>query len=108
MAQNYANKLAAENKFEHSDSQAGENLYMEYSSGPLPMTSAMAEEAISSWYNEIETYDYSLGPRSPGMTGIEIKICLKQIVFWFSLCSCFDYLILESHFIIQITKSLFT
>lgn len=81
IAQINAEKLYDEDTFEENPIEtrryASENVYLKYSSTRPALITATAEEAIRSWYNEIETYDYSMGPSSPGITGIE-RIDLLQ------------------------------
>jgi pathogenesis-related protein 1 len=59
LAQNYANKLAANGRFEHDSAKYkysyGENLYA--SKKPLNEI-ATYEEAVNSWYVEKDYYDY--------------------------------------------------
>lgn len=58
-AQEWANYLANNNKFTHSNSQFGENLFaMSSTSLPKEQTSVI-DRAIDSWYSEEENYDYS-------------------------------------------------
>ena len=61
IAQNYANYLAKNSKFEHSRNRfgnetLGENLYMQWiSEGPVPISS---RTTVASWYSEINDYDF--------------------------------------------------
>jgi len=60
-AQEYADKLAASGNFEHSgDQRYGENLYWGWSS--LPGWVPKGTEAVTSWYAEGKTYDFSREP----------------------------------------------
>lgn len=60
-AQEYADQLAASGHFEHSgDQRYGENLYWGWSS--LPGWVPKGTEAVTSWYAEGKTYDYSKEP----------------------------------------------
>jgi len=60
-AQEYADQLAASGHFEHSgDQRYGENLYWGWSS--LPGWVPKGTEAITSWYAEGKSYDYSKEP----------------------------------------------
>lgn len=60
-AQEYADKLAASGHFEHSgDQRYGENLYWGWSS--LPGWIPKGTEAVTSWYAEGKSYDYSKEP----------------------------------------------
>jgi len=56
-AQAYAEKLAAQNKFEHSNNGYGENLYMMSSSAPL--TNLQGSKATQPWYDEIKDYRFN-------------------------------------------------
>ncbi len=58
-AQNWANYLATNNRFTHSGSNFGENLFS-MSSMSLPSEQTVViDRAIDSWYSEEENYDYS-------------------------------------------------
>jgi uncharacterized protein YkwD len=60
-AQEYADQLAASGHFEHSgDQRYGENLYWGWSS--LPGWVPKGTEAVTSWYAEGKSYDYSKEP----------------------------------------------
>ena len=64
VAQAYANKLAQNNKFEHSgNSKYGENLYGYW--GPAKSQSQAAIDAVNSWYSEVKDYDYNNPKFSP-------------------------------------------
>lgn len=62
-AQSWAEYLAANRVFEHSDrsqrNNAGENLYVYYTTAPSISADTLAEEAVKSWYDEVKDYDYS-------------------------------------------------
>ncbi|XP_047133447.1 Golgi-associated plant pathogenesis-related protein 1 [Hydra vulgaris] len=53
-AQAYAEYLASNDLFEHSDGKYGENLYMTMGGEPQNV----CDDASNSWYSEIENYDY--------------------------------------------------
>ncbi|CAF1187536.1 unnamed protein product [Didymodactylos carnosus] len=56
VAQEYAEYLAQNNLFQHSNHQGmGENLYMTSTTGQLSQNGA---DAVTSWYNEIHLYNY--------------------------------------------------
>jgi glioma pathogenesis-related protein 2 len=57
LAQNFAEWLAAHNRFEHSKSSYGENLYWGSSSAGL--TNIKGNVAVQSWYDEIKDYDFN-------------------------------------------------
>ncbi|UJR22971.1 hypothetical protein I4U23_025998 [Adineta vaga] len=58
-AQAYADKLAAENNFQHSNNGHGENLYMMSSSASI-VGLVPGSKATQSWYDEIKDYNYNL------------------------------------------------
>jgi uncharacterized protein YkwD len=62
-AQEWANKLAKENKFEHrTERKYGENIFMKWSSNPnAPIAGS---EAVESWYSEIKDHKFGQEPRS--------------------------------------------
>lgn len=60
-AQEWANKLARENSFNHrTERKDGENLWCIMSSNPNVKISP--EDAVNSWYNEIKYYRYDNNP----------------------------------------------
>ena len=62
-AQEWADKLAAENLFHHRpDPMYGENIYSSWSSDP--MAKIQGKDAVDSWYKEIEQYRAGEEPRS--------------------------------------------
>ncbi|CAF1355333.1 unnamed protein product [Adineta ricciae] len=58
IAQAYANKLAAENKFQHSQNGYGENLYYMGSSVSI-FEKVAGSKATQAWYDEIKDYNYN-------------------------------------------------
>ncbi|XP_032238340.2 protein PRY2 [Nematostella vectensis] len=59
----YALKLAQTQNFVHSDTSDGENLYnKETTSG----TVSTCQDAVDSWYSEIDNYDYTRYTNHPG------------------------------------------
>lgn len=62
-AQNWAQYLAANALFEHSAknqrNNAGENLYVYYTTGSSPAADTLAKEAITNWYDEVSAYNYA-------------------------------------------------
>jgi len=63
-AQSWANYLASNGVFEHSDSDAGENLYVSYTTASSVNAATLANQAVTNWYNEVSDYDY----RNPGFS----------------------------------------
>lgn len=67
-AQAWAQYLATNGLFQHSASNqrnnAGENLYVSYTTAPSINYATLANTAVQSWYNEVKLYNYS----SPGFS----------------------------------------
>lgn len=84
-AQSWAEYLAANQKFEHSTSAqrngAGENLYVYYTTGNID-AKTLADQAVTSWYNEVSKYDYNT-PVFSSTTGH-----FTQVVWKNSIKSC--------------------
>lgn len=80
-AQNWAQYLAANAIFEHSSrsqrNNAGENLYVYYTTGSAPAADTLAEEAVTSWYNEVSDYNYS-NPGFASATGHFTQVVWKN------------------------------
>jgi len=75
-AQEWADKLAKENRFDHrSNSQYGENLYCSWSSNPKKGVSG--DKAVESWYDEIKQHQFGTEPRSMG-TGHFTQVVWKN------------------------------
>ena len=84
-AQNYAENLATRGKMEHSkkaDRQkiygdwTGENLYYYWTTANLTITGA---DAIDSWYDEIEDYDFAKGvSKNGGVVGHFTQLVWKE------------------------------
>lgn len=75
-AQEWAEKLAKENKFEHRQNVPyGENLYCTWSSNPKRGCSG--SKAVESWYDEVEQHQFGTEPRSMG-TGHFTQIVWKN------------------------------
>jgi len=75
-AQEWANKLAKENKFEHRrDVPYGENLYCTWSSNPK--RGCPGSNVVESWYSEIEQHEFGVEPRSMG-TGHFTQVIWKN------------------------------
>lgn len=64
-AENWANTLAREDSFRHSDGEYGENIFMKWSSNPNH--TIKGEDAVNSWYDEIRIHEF--GRPSPSNTG---------------------------------------
>ncbi len=62
-AQQWAEYLAANGLFQHSTpaqrNNAGENIYVYYTTGSAPAVATMAKDAVTSWYSEVKDYDYT-------------------------------------------------
>ena len=67
-AQAWAQYLATNGLFQHSASNqrnnAGENLYVSYTTAPSINYATLANVAVQSWYNEVKLYNYN----SPGFS----------------------------------------
>ncbi|CAF0948007.1 unnamed protein product [Didymodactylos carnosus] len=78
IAQRYAEYLAQNNKFEHSDPKsrngAGENLYFFSTTGTLNVNGA---DAVVSWYNEIKYYNFNK-PGFSSQTGHFTQVVWKS------------------------------
>ena len=62
-AQSWAEYLASSGNFQHSDpsqrNNAGENLYVSYTTAPTINITTLAKEAVKDWYDEVSKYDYN-------------------------------------------------
>lgn len=80
-AQNWAQHLAAHAVFEHSSpsqrNNAGENLYVYYTTGSAPAADTLAKEAVTNWYNEVSAYNYS-NPGFASATGHFTQVVWKK------------------------------
>lgn len=67
-AQTWAQYLAAKGSFKHSAdnrrNNAGENLYVYYTTAPSISSDSLANTAVKSWYDEVKAYNYN----SPGFS----------------------------------------
>ena len=67
-AQTWAQYLAANGLFQHSAANqrnnAGENLYVYYTTAPSISSDSLANTAVQSWYDEVKAYNYN----SPGFS----------------------------------------
>ncbi|NEQ68309.1 MAG: secretion protein [Symploca sp. SIO2D2] len=77
-AQNWANHLASNGVFEHSKTNnVGENLFVSYTSASSVDSAALADQAVTSWYNEVSDYDYA-NPGFSGKTGHFTQVVWKN------------------------------
>ncbi len=77
-AQQWANRLASTQKFEHSGTKGqGENLYVYGTSGKLPTITEEANKAVDDWYNEIKKYNFN-NPGFSGATGHFTQVVWKS------------------------------
>lgn len=67
-AQSWAQYLASSGSFQHSSASqrnnAGENLYVYYTTAPSISSDSLANTAVKSWYDEVKAYNYN----SPGFS----------------------------------------
>lgn len=67
-AQSWADQLAASGSFQHSSASqrnnAGENLYVSYTTANSIAAGTLGNQAVTSWYNEVSAYNYA----SPGFS----------------------------------------
>jgi len=67
-AQTWAQYLASSGSFQHSSASqrrnAGENLYVYYTTAPSISSDSLANTAVKSWYDEVKLYNYN----SPGFS----------------------------------------
>jgi uncharacterized protein YkwD len=63
-AQQWAEYLAKNALFQHSTAaqrnNAGENIYVYYTTATTVTVATLATEAVKSWYNEVKDYDYAI------------------------------------------------
>ena len=63
-AQQWAEYLAAKALFQHSTAaqrnNAGENIYVYYTTASTVTAATLATEAVKSWYNEVKDYNYAI------------------------------------------------
>jgi uncharacterized protein YkwD len=79
-AQSWAEYLAANAVFEHSSrsqrNNAGENLYVSYTTAPSISADTLGKEAVTNWYNEVSDYNYA-NPGFSGKTGHFTQVVWK-------------------------------
>ncbi len=80
-AQSWAQYLADNKLFQHSDSTqrngAGENLYVYYTTATSITPDVLADKAVTSWYNEVSSYDYN-NPVFSSATGHFTQVVWKN------------------------------
>ena len=76
-AQNWAEYLANNGVLEHSDSDAGENLYVSYTTASSVDAATLANQAVTNWYNEVSDYDYN-NPGFSSETGHFTQVVWKN------------------------------
>ncbi|MEQ9236274.1 CAP family protein [Coleofasciculus sp. E2-BRE-01] len=76
-AQNWAEYLASNGVFEHSNSDAGENIYVSYTTASSVDAATLANQAVTSWYNEVSDYDYA-NPGFSSETGHFTQVVWKN------------------------------
>ncbi|NEP08971.1 MAG: secretion protein [Symploca sp. SIO2C1] len=76
-AQSWAEHLASTGAFEHSDTKAGENIYASYTTASSIDATNLANQAVTSWYNEVSDYDYA-NPGFSGKTGHFTQVVWKN------------------------------
>jgi uncharacterized protein YkwD len=77
-AQNWADYLATNGVFEHSNSSdVGENIYVSYTTASSVDAANLANQAVTSWYNEVSDYDYA-NPGFSSETGHFTQVVWKN------------------------------
>ncbi|NER23916.1 MAG: secretion protein [Symploca sp. SIO1C2] len=77
-AQSWANHLASNGVFEHSGTNnVGENLFVSYTTASSVDSAALANQAVTNWYNEVSDYDYD-NPGFSGKTGHFTQVVWKN------------------------------
>lgn len=76
-AQTWAENLASKGVFEHSQSDNGENLYVSYTTATSIPADTLADKAVTSWYNEVSSYDYD-NPGHSDTTGHFTQVVWKS------------------------------
>lgn len=82
-AQQWAEYLAANALFQHSTAtqrhNAGENIYVYYTTATTVSEVQLATEAVKSWYNEVKDYNYAI-PQFASNTGHFTQVVWKASV----------------------------
>lgn len=80
-AQSWAEYLATNALFEHSSpnqrNNAGENLYVYYTTGSSISATTLANETVKAWYDEVADYDYA-NPGFSSETGHFTQVVWKS------------------------------
>ncbi len=77
-AQDWANHLAIEKMFEHSDNlQVGENIYVSYDQRFSVSAKTMAKNVVKFWYSEVLNYNY-IKPGFSDKTGHFTQVIWKN------------------------------
>ena len=80
-AQSWAEYLAANGAFQHSSASqrnnAGENLYVSYTTAPSISADTLGNESVTNWYNEVSAYNYS-NPGFSSQTGHFTQVVWKN------------------------------
>ncbi len=80
-AQSWAEYLATNALFEHSSpdqrNNAGENLYVYYTTGSSISTTTLANQTVKAWYDEVKYYDYN-NPGFSSQTGHFTQVVWKS------------------------------
>ncbi len=80
-AQSWAQYLATNGLFQHSAANqrnnAGENLYVSYTTAPSIDYAALANATVQSWYNEVSAYNYN-NPGFSSATGHFTQVVWKS------------------------------
>lgn len=80
-AQSWAQYLATNGAFQHSTASkrnnAGENLYVSYTTANSVAASTLADEAVKNWYNEVSAYNYAK-PGFSAQTGHFTQVVWKS------------------------------
>jgi len=79
-AQSWAEYLAANALFQHSTpaqrNNAGENIYVSYTTASAIAANVLSESAVASWYNEVSAYNYA-NPQFASTTGHFTQVVWK-------------------------------
>ena len=80
-AQSWAEYLAANALFQHSSAtqrnNAGENLYVSYTTASSIAADTLANQGVTSWYNEVSAYNYAT-PGFSSQTGHFTQVVWKN------------------------------
>ncbi len=76
-AQSWAEHLASTGAFEHSKTNAGENIYATFTTASSVDAANLGNQAVKSWYDEVSDYDYA-NPGFSGKTGHFTQVVWKN------------------------------